>query len=74
MYEIVAYCGMIRFCGGSIFEEFMGISHPRFHIFHELIDLGFKVIFPFCRYKRTHEITSPLTCYKQSPKIGPHEF
>lgn len=38
--------GIIIFRGGLIFVEFVGTSQPKINIIHELINWGFKVIFP----------------------------
>ena len=38
---IVIYCGIIRIRGGSIFVEFVGTTHPRIYILHEIISKNF---------------------------------
>lgn len=32
------YCGIIRCLGGSIFVEFVGVSHQRINILHKLVN------------------------------------
>lgn len=70
------YCGIIIFGGGSIFVEFVGISHPGIIILHELIDTGFKVIqFTFVGIREFTKLRphKPVN-FKQSSKIDPHKF
>ena len=37
----IAYCGIIRIRGGSIFVEFVGTPHPRSYILNEIISTMF---------------------------------
>lgn len=45
--KALKYCGKNNFRGGSIFVEFVGTSHPRVNILHELLNKSYKFIFPF---------------------------
>lgn len=68
------YCGIIRFGGGSVFVEFVSISHPRVIILHELIDKGFKVVqFPFVGIRESMKLR-PQYILSNPPKLTPTNF
>lgn len=48
----LTYCGIFRFCDGSIFVEHVGTSYPRINMLHELINKDHKVTFPFADLRK----------------------